>query len=1408
MKKYYKFIFNKLFLLVFISFNFLSAQDMSSTGDFDGDGISNYDDIDDDNDGILDIIECPDNGYAIIPANQTNGGTNWPGGTTSTITRYPSNLPSGITVENQQFNRNYSKPGTGLNHSGSFTGPDYNLSINGSGTITLIYVFSNPVPVDQLFMAVGDVDHNAGNTPQPRVDFVINSTGGGTATRDDFDFYNILGVDEPHPFPDGSVSNSTPGNTSITNGWRFTFNVSSSGNQNRAIMLRGKTQKTITRLEITFLFHEQTFFHIGAFAYPKCDQDNDGVPNTFDLDSDGDGCPDAVEAGVVNYVGSAGMQSGIVKNGSNGSVTSTKTVVESVVSAPYGTNGFASKVENNDTFAAIYKNANEYTYSQAIDSSTSVCCSNFTAGTLSGNQNICTGSTTTFSSTQTGGTWSSANIAIATVNSTTGVITGVAAGTATITYSYDKYNGPCPKTATRTVNVTAAPNAGTVSGNQNICVGNTTTFSSTQTGGTWSSANTAIATVNSTTGIVTGVAAGTATITYTVAGTGGCANATATRTVNVTAAPNAGTVSGNQNICVGNTTTFSSTQTGGTWSSANTAIATVNSTTGIVTGVAAGTTTITYKVAGTGGCANATATRTVNVTAAPNAGTVSGNQNVCVGNTTTFSSTQTGGTWSSANTAIATVNSTTGVITGVAAGTATITYTVAGTGGCANATAARTVNVTAAPNAGTISGNQNICVGNTTTFSSTQTGGTWSSANTAIATVNSTTGIVTGVAAGTATITYTVAGTGGCANATATRTVNVTAAPNAGTVSGNQNICVGNTTTFSSTQTGGTWSSGNTAIATVNSTTGIVTGVAAGTATITYTVAGTGGCANATATRTVNVTAAPNAGAMSGNQNICVGNTTTFSSTQTGGTWSSANTAIATVNSTTGVVTGVAAGTATITYTVAGTGGCANATATRTVNVTAAPNAGTISGNQNVCVGNTTTFNSTQTGGTWSSANTAIATVNSTTGVVTGVAAGTATITYTVAGTGGCANATAARTVIISSCNDTDGDNIIDAIDIDDDNDGVLDAVEQNCIDTGQPLYKDYRPGTWSGSKASESYVSYTSSTGTYVAGYQDNGSDTFTFTLTDLNPDVVNTLKYRYYSLNPQNPDTNSVTLSINNVPLHTFTTVANQSNPSPLSIDHGYKTISFTPTSATATVKIIWSTPVNGQAGSDAQFSQFQVNEETKIECTDIDTDNDGIPNRLDTDSDNDGCSDAREALVIDYIITNGGTYSPGTLENPTHSSSAEVTVGNNTYGNYGNNGFYTAIESNNTQSAIYMGTYNYANATSSTVTACTMSCYKPAVTSGTALSTPQGITSLHRAGVDADNWPMVRKGAWTALEAKTKGFVPNRLTIAQINLIPAGDLREGMMVYNISSDCLYINTDGTPTGWKCFNTQACPD
>jgi gliding motility-associated-like protein len=506
-------------------------------------------------------------------------------------------------------------------------------------------------------------------------------------------------------------------------------------------------------------------------------------------------------------------------------------------------------------------------------------------------------------------------------------------------------------------------------------------------------------------------------MTYTVTGTGGCADVSATRTVTVTAPPTAGVLSGTPDICISGTTTLSSTVSGGTWSSSAVSVATINATSGVATGVAAGIATITYTVAGTGGCANASATRIVTVTAAPSAGTLSGTQSICVSSAVLFNSTSPGGSWSSSNSLIATINATTGSVSGIAPGTATMTYVVPGTGGCANVTATRTVTVTAAPNAGTLTGTQAICIAGTSSFGSSVTGGTWSSSATSIATINSTSGLVTGIAAGTATMTYTVVGTGGCANVTATRTVTVTAAPVAGTLSGTQAICIAGTSTLTSSITGGTWTSSNGSIATISSSTGFVTGVAAGTATMTYTVAGTGGCANATATRLINVTAPPSAGTLTGVQAICVAGTSSFYSSVNGGNWSSSDNTIATINNTTGFITGIAAGTATMTYTIFGTGGCADATATRTVTITTPPVAGTLSGGASICINGTTVFSSTVAGGTWTSSNNGIALINSTTGVVTGVDAGTATMTYTITGTGGCANVSATRNITVNPNN-------------------------------------------------------------------------------------------------------------------------------------------------------------------------------------------------------------------------------------------------------------------------------------------------------------------------------------------------------------------------------------------------------
>jgi hypothetical protein len=138
------------------------------------------------------------------------------------------------------------------------------------------------------------------------------------------------------------------------------------------------------------------------------------------------------------------------------------------------------------------------------------------------------------------------------------------------------------------------------------------------------------------------------------------------------------------------------------------------------------------------------------------------------------------------------------------------------------------------------------------------------------------------------------------------------------------------------------------------------------------------------------------AGRVSGTSPLCIAQTATYSSNGTGGgSWSSSNTSVASVNSSTGVVTALSAGTTNIVYSITGTCGTVNALKMLTVN----PNvsAGVVSGVTPLIVGTTSTYNSIGTpGGSWSSANTGIATVNASTGLVTAVSAGTTNITYTV----------------------------------------------------------------------------------------------------------------------------------------------------------------------------------------------------------------------------------------------------------------------------------------------------------------------------------------------------------------------------------------------------------------------------
>ena len=100
----------------------------------------------------------------------------------------------------------------------------------------------------------------------------------------------------------------------------------------------------------------------------------------------------------------------------------------------------------------------------------------------------------------------------------------------------------------------------------------------------------------------------------------------------------------------------------------------------------------------------------------------------------------------------------------------------------------------------------------------------------------------------------------------------------------------------------------------------------------------------------------------------------------------------------------------------------------------------------------------------------------------------------------------------------------------------------------------------------------------------------------------------------------------------------------------------------------------------------------------------------------------------------------------------------------------------------------------------------CLENPITSGTALDTKLGITSLGRAGSEAstDNWPMVRKGGWLALESNKKPFVISRVTTAGLANIT--NPVEGMMVYDTTENCLKVYVNST-VGWRCYNKKTCP-
>ncbi len=303
-------------------------------------------------------------------------------------------------------------------------------------------------------------------------------------------------------------------------------------------------------------------------------------------------------------------------------------------------------------------------------------------GVISGLDTVCAGSTITLTESVSGGLWSSLTPALATVGSSTGIVTGTTDGSASIKYTVS--NTWCTANTTKPVYVNS-PAGPLTGGDPIVCIGSSTTFTDADPGGSWSLTNpSALITGGGSSYVtITAITTGIDTIVYT--NTNSCGTATVTQVVTLNPAPSTGTISGPSSLCYTGTITLTSTVSGGYWITSNTN-AYIDGYSGLLTGVTPGTDSVIYTVS-TGGACTASTAILVTIDSIADPGAITGSGSVCISTPITLTESVTGGTWSATNTN-ATVSSA-GLVTGITPGIDTIIYSV--TNACGTAIAAQAI---------------------------------------------------------------------------------------------------------------------------------------------------------------------------------------------------------------------------------------------------------------------------------------------------------------------------------------------------------------------------------------------------------------------------------------------------------------------------------------------------------------------------------------------------------------------------------------------------------------------------------------------------------------------------------------------------------------------------------------------
>ncbi|KQS94185.1 Ig-like domain-containing protein [Chryseobacterium sp. Leaf394] len=231
----------------------ISVEVISAT-DSDGDGIPNESDLDDDNDGILDT----DEDICSKPNQIVNGDFSASPASTSWISNFSTNTP------------NTSGP---LN----YTGSALNIFVDNPGTLYPGNILlANTTP----FTTSLGVAYSFSST--------LNITGGTTNAS-----FSWVLIDSSNSIvkvlQTYKTQTSGTGNVTITNtptAYPVTFTAPGTGNYRLALTWITNSSSSGNAQDVRI---------DNVILLAPCDTDGDGIPNYLDLDSDNDGCPDAIE---------------------------------------------------------------------------------------------------------------------------------------------------------------------------------------------------------------------------------------------------------------------------------------------------------------------------------------------------------------------------------------------------------------------------------------------------------------------------------------------------------------------------------------------------------------------------------------------------------------------------------------------------------------------------------------------------------------------------------------------------------------------------------------------------------------------------------------------------------------------------------------------------------------------------------------------------------------------------------------------------------------------------------------------------------------------------------------------------------------------------------------------------------